>query len=59
MRGTDATTVSSFSRVDLDERLPARHPLPTIRQAVIEALASVDANFDRLGIDDRVWFRQC
>ena len=48
MRGTDETTGSLFSYVDLEERIPARHPLRKVRQIVNEALASLDAEFDRL-----------
>jgi len=48
MRGTDGATGSLFSYVDLEERIPARHPLRTIRQVVNDALASLDAEFDGL-----------
>ena len=48
MRGTDEPTRSLFSHVDLEERIPARHPLPTIRQVVNDALASLDTEFDQL-----------
>ncbi len=48
MRGADETSGSLFSYVDLEERIPARHPLRTIRQVVNGALASLDAEFDRL-----------
>jgi transposase len=48
MRGTDHATGSLFSYVDLEERIPARHPLRTIRQVVNDALASLDPEFDRL-----------
>lgn len=48
MRGTDEATGSLFSYVDLEERIPARHPLRTIRQVVNGALASLDTEFDRL-----------
>ena len=48
MRGTDETTVSLFSYVDLEERIPVRHPLRKVRQIVNDALASLDAEFDRL-----------
>ena len=42
MRGTDETSGSLFSYVDLEARIPARHPLRKIRQVVNEALASLD-----------------
>lgn len=51
MRGTDETSGSLFSYVDLKERIPARHPLRKIRQVVNDALASLDADFDVLYTD--------
>ena len=48
MRGSDEASGSLFSYVDLEERIPARHPLRRIRQVVNDALASLDAEFDRL-----------
>jgi transposase len=48
MRGTDAATGSLFSYLDLEERVPARHPLRKVREIVSDALASMDAEFDRL-----------
>ena len=48
MRGTDEVTGSLFSYVDLEERIPARHPLRKVRQIVNDALAGLDAEFDRL-----------
>jgi hypothetical protein len=48
MRGTDETTGALFSDVDLDERVPARHPLREVREIVNDALVSMDAEFDRL-----------
>src|SRR6188472_617152 len=48
MRGTDEASGSLFSYVDLEERIPARHPLRKVRQIVNDALASLDAEFDRL-----------
>ncbi len=38
MRGTDETSGSLFSYVDLEERIPARHPLCKIRRVVNGAL---------------------
>ena len=40
-----------FSYVDLEERIPARHPLRKIRQVVNDALASLDAEFEELYTD--------
>lgn len=51
VRGTDETSGSLFSYVDLDERVPARHPLRKIRQVVNDALASLDAEFEALYTD--------
>ena len=51
MRGTDETSGSLFSYVDLEERIPARHPLRKIRQVVNDALASLDAEFAQLYVD--------
>ena len=48
MRGTDGTMGSLFGYVDLEERVPARHPLRKIRELVNDALAGMDAEFDRL-----------
>jgi transposase len=48
MRGSDATSGSLFSYVDLEERVPAKHPLRTIRAIVNDVLASLDAEFERL-----------
>jgi transposase len=48
MRGTDEVSGSLFSYVDLEERIPARHPLRKVRQIVNDALVSLDAEFDRL-----------
>ena len=51
MRGADETSGSLFSYVDLEERIPARHPLRKIRQVVNEALVSLDAEFEALYTD--------
>ncbi|CDZ74049.1 Hypothetical protein NGAL_HAMBI2610_56810 [Neorhizobium galegae bv. orientalis] len=48
MRGLDTESGSLFSYVDLDERIPAHHPLRKIRQIVDDALASMDADLERL-----------
>jgi transposase len=48
MRGTDEKSGSLFSYVDLEERIPPRHPLRKIRQVVNYALTSLDAEFDAL-----------
>ena len=51
MRGTDETSGSLFSYVDLEARIPARHPLRKIRQVVNEALANLDGEFEALYTD--------
>jgi transposase len=48
MRGSDATTGSLFSYVDVESRIPARHPLRMIREIVNEALAALDPEFAKL-----------
>jgi len=47
----DMTSGSLFSYVDLEERIPAQHPLRKIRQVVNDALASLDAAFEVLYTD--------
>ena len=49
-RGDEASG-SLFRYVDLEARIPAGHPLRTIRQVVNKALASLDAAFDELYTD--------
>lgn len=51
MRGTDEASGSLFSYVDLEARIPARHPLRKIRQVVNDALASLDGEFAALYTD--------
>lgn len=51
MRGTDEASGSLFSYVDLEERVPERHPLRLIRRVVNDALASLDAEFAALYTD--------
>ena len=48
MRGADETSGSLFSYVDIEARIPARHPLRLIRRVVDDALASLDAEFEAL-----------
>ena len=51
MRGADEASGVLFSYVDLEARIPARHPLRKIRQVVNEALVGLDADFDALYTD--------
>ena len=48
MRGSDERTGSLFSFVDLEDRVPAKHPLRKIRQIVNDALATQDGEFSKL-----------
>ena len=48
MRGSDRQTGSLFSFVDLEARVPAKHPLRKIRQIVNDAPATLDGEFSRL-----------
>ena len=52
MRGSDERSGSLFSYVDIEERIPASHPLRVIRAIVNEALAALDAEFAELYADD-------
>lgn len=51
MRGTDEKSGSLFSYVDLEDRIPVKHPLRKIRRVVNDALASLDAEFEALYVD--------
>lgn len=54
MRGSDERNGSLFSYVNLEERVPARHPLRKILAVVNDALVSLDADFSRAyAIDGR------
>lgn len=48
MRGSDATSGSLFSYVDLESRVPAKHPLRVIKTIVDDVLVSLDTEFERL-----------
>jgi transposase len=48
MRGSDAVSGSMFSYVDLEDRVPARHPLRTIRGVVNEVLLALDGEFSAM-----------
>jgi transposase len=45
MRGSDAVTGAMFSYVDIEARVPAKHPIRVIRRIVNEVLAGLDADF--------------
>ena len=48
MRGSDAASGALFSYVDMEARVPATHPLRTIRTIVNEVLAALDIEFEAL-----------
>jgi transposase len=48
MRGSDGRSGALFSYVDLEDRVPAGHPLRTIRTIVNRALEALSSDFDRL-----------
>jgi transposase len=48
MRGSDASSGSLFSYVDLEDRVPAKHPLRLIKGIVDDVLVSLDVEFERL-----------
>jgi transposase len=45
MRGTDARSGELFSSVDLETRVPAKHPLRLVRRVVNDVLAGLDGDF--------------
>ncbi|NKB16124.1 MAG: IS5 family transposase [Sphingomonadales bacterium] len=54
MRGSDERNGSLFSYVNLEERIPARHPLRKLLAIVNDALATLDAEFSSLyAVDGR------
>ena len=48
MRGSDVTSGSLFSYVDLDARVPASHPLRAMRELVNTCLVRMDGSFEAL-----------
>ena len=48
MRGSDRTSGSLFSYVDLEQRVPAKHPLRVIKPIVDDVLHALDLEFERL-----------
>jgi transposase len=48
MRGSDTRSGELFSYVDLEQRVPAKHPLRKIRRLVNDVLVSLDAEFAKL-----------
>ena len=48
MRGEEPQTAAFFSYLRLEDRIPADHPLRTIRTVVDAALAELSRTFDKL-----------
>ena len=46
MRGWDERSGKLFSYVDLEQRVPAQHPLRAVREIVNEALAEIGTEFE-------------
>jgi transposase len=51
MRGVDERTGSLFSYVDLDDRVPTKHPLRVIRRIVNDVLVALDGEFAKIYAD--------
>ena len=51
MRGWDTQTGELFSYVDLEKRVPAKHPLRLVREVVNEVLAALDREFAKIYAD--------
>jgi transposase len=51
MRGWDERTGSLFSYVDLEDRVPAKHPLRVIWRIVNDVLAALDGEFAKIYAD--------
>ena len=48
MRGDEKQQDAMFSYINLEQRVPAEHPLRAIRQMVDQALGDLSAHFDGL-----------
>jgi hypothetical protein len=54
MRGTGAAAGSLFSYVDVEERIPGRHPLRKVRQVVNDVLSGAVFGAPELAGDSQV-----
>lgn len=52
MRGSDESTGAFFSYVDLEDRIPEKHPLRLIRRIVNDTLCVLDSDFVALYSDE-------
>jgi transposase len=48
MRGSDQTSGSLFSYIDVEERVPQKHPIRVIKAIVDDVLVALDGEFERL-----------
>ncbi len=48
MRGDEQQQAAMFSYINLEQRVPAEHPLRAVRQMVDQALRDLSAHFDTL-----------
>ena len=53
MRGADVQQRGMFSYVSVESRIPANHPLRSVRVLIDEALASMSRDFDRVHAEGR------
>jgi transposase len=51
MRGSDVRTGELFSYVDLEKRVPAKHPLRLVRGVVNDVVAALDSDFSKAYVD--------
>jgi transposase len=51
MRGSDARSGELFSYVDLEKRVPEKHPLRLVRVVVNDVLAALDGDFTKVYAD--------
>jgi hypothetical protein len=62
MRGSDVRSGDLFSYVDLEKRVPAKHPLRLVRVVVNEVLSRLDGDFAKayaMGVDLQLRLSGC